>query len=208
MRLLLRLARALRDRWKRLTLDGPAYARWKGVTVGPDTIVLAWDFGSEPFLIEIGRGAMVANEVQFLTHDGAMTACVDGRGRRHAFRRIVIGERAFIGYRAILMPGVRVDDDAIVAAGAVVTRSVPAGWIVGGNPARHIGFTADYRARVLATCPADADLPGGVPYDAFVRAALIDGHSPYMTGTPSVLARRATPAASAPPTSGPTSDDA
>ncbi|WP_305068929.1 CatB-related O-acetyltransferase [Lysobacter sp. 5GHs7-4] len=48
----------------------------------------------------------------------------------------VIGNDVWIGYQALLMPGVNVGDGAIVAARSVVTADVPAYAIVGGNPAR------------------------------------------------------------------------
>lgn len=50
-----------------------------------------------------------------------------------------IGKRAWIGARAIVMPGARIiGDGAIIAAGAVVTKDVPPFTIVGGNPAKVI----------------------------------------------------------------------
>lgn len=49
-----------------------------------------------------------------------------------------IGKRCFIGANAIIMPGLRVGDNVIVGAGAVVTKDVPNGCIVAGNPARVI----------------------------------------------------------------------
>jgi acetyltransferase-like isoleucine patch superfamily enzyme len=51
---------------------------------------------------------------------------------------IVIGNDVWIGTGAILMEGITIGDGAIVAAGAVVTRDVPAYTIVGGVPAREI----------------------------------------------------------------------
>ena len=48
----------------------------------------------------------------------------------------VIGNDVWIGYQAMLMPGVKVGDGAIVAARSVVSADVPAYAIVGGNPAR------------------------------------------------------------------------
>lgn len=49
-----------------------------------------------------------------------------------------IGKRCFIGARSLIMPGVRIGDECIVAAGAVVTRDVPPRSIVAGNPAKVI----------------------------------------------------------------------
>ncbi|MFC7933546.1 CatB-related O-acetyltransferase [Streptomyces cinereoruber] len=50
----------------------------------------------------------------------------------------VVGNDVWFGYGATVMPGVRIGDGAIVAAGAVVTADVPPYTIVGGNPARPI----------------------------------------------------------------------
>jgi carbonic anhydrase/acetyltransferase-like protein (isoleucine patch superfamily) len=49
---------------------------------------------------------------------------------------IRIGKRCWIGANAVILPGVELGDDVIVGAGAVVTRSVPSGTTVAGNPAR------------------------------------------------------------------------
>ncbi|MFC9931576.1 CatB-related O-acetyltransferase [Streptomyces sp. NPDC127190] len=50
----------------------------------------------------------------------------------------VIGNDVWIGYQALIMPGVRIGDGAIIAAGAVVTTDVEPYTVVGGNPARPI----------------------------------------------------------------------
>ena len=52
---------------------------------------------------------------------------------------IVVERDAFIGARAFVLPGRTIGDGAIVGACAVVTKNVPAGAIVAGNPARIIG---------------------------------------------------------------------
>lgn len=52
---------------------------------------------------------------------------------------IRIGNDVWIGTRVVILPGIRIGDGAIVAAGAVVTKDVEPYAIVGGNPARAIG---------------------------------------------------------------------
>jgi maltose O-acetyltransferase len=52
---------------------------------------------------------------------------------------VTIEDFAWIGHRAIIMPGVTIGRGAVVAAGAVVTKSVPAMSIVAGVPAKVIG---------------------------------------------------------------------
>ncbi len=60
--------------------------------------------------------------------------------RRHLdLAPIVIKRRAWVGANATITPGVTIGENAIVAAGAVVTKDVAANTIVGGIPARVIG---------------------------------------------------------------------
>ena len=53
-------------------------------------------------------------------------------------KSVKIGVAVWLGYGAVVMPGVELADGCIVAAGAVVTRSFHKGSIVGGNPAKII----------------------------------------------------------------------
>jgi len=52
---------------------------------------------------------------------------------------VTIGDRVWIGYRALVMPGLNLGEGAVVAAGAVVTKDVAPYTIVAGNPAKEIG---------------------------------------------------------------------
>jgi acetyltransferase-like isoleucine patch superfamily enzyme len=81
---------------------------------------------THPSGIHIGRESYVAFGAVLLTHDMTRGIYADTR----------VGERCFIGAHSILMPGITVGDGSIVGAGSVVTRDVPAGVIVAGNPAR------------------------------------------------------------------------
>ncbi len=56
---------------------------------------------------------------------------------------IVIGNDVWIGYEAVVMPGVHIGDGAIIGTRAVVTRDVPPYGIVGGVPARIIKYRFD-----------------------------------------------------------------
>jgi acetyltransferase-like isoleucine patch superfamily enzyme len=81
---------------------------------------------THPRGIHIGPDSYVAFDVVVLSHDMTRGLYADTR----------IGERCFIGARSVLLPGIAIGDGSIVAAGSVVTRDVPPGSIVAGNPAR------------------------------------------------------------------------
>jgi acetyltransferase-like isoleucine patch superfamily enzyme len=126
-----------------------------GLKLGRDVRVIGKpDFGSEPYLIEIGNHVTVSSNVTFITHDGATWVF------RHLppylgmqrFGRIVIGDNCFIGANAIIMPGVSIGSNSVVGAGAVVTRSVPGNSVVAGVPARHICSYEEYVARMIPRC--------------------------------------------------------
>lgn len=57
-------------------------------------------------------------------------------------RDVVIGRDVWLGARVVILPGVTIGDGAIVGAAAVVTKSVPPGAIVVGQPAKPIGSRA------------------------------------------------------------------
>lgn len=135
-------------------------ARQMGVKVGQRCRLLTIDFGDEPWLISMGDKVTVTAGVRFVTHDGSTWLMEDNQGRRYHYARIEIGNEVFIGINSILMPGVRIGEQCIIGAGSVVTKSVPSGCIVAGNPARIIGSYNEYRARVLEGYPTQADMKG------------------------------------------------
>ena len=89
--------------------------------------------------IEIAEGVGIGPEVKILTsvhEEEPFPAPILGAPLR--FAPVYIGPGADIGVGAIILPGVRVGAGVQVGAGAVVTRDVPAGAIVAGNPARQL----------------------------------------------------------------------
>ena len=54
------------------------------------------------------------------------------------YKPVTIGNHVWIGCRCLILKGVTIGDGAVVAAGSVVTRDVPGGALVGGNPAKII----------------------------------------------------------------------
>lgn len=155
-----------------------AYTRSIGVQAGDGAVIYpSVQFGSEPWLVTIGAGTWLTAGVQFVTHDHAV---VVGRSPVHAvpvdeplnrFERVRVGRHSFVGVSALLLPGVTVGDDCIVGAASVVTRDVPSGSVVAGNPARIVGTTADYVAHVRANA---LPIPAAFVSQAKKRAAIIE----------------------------------
>ena len=134
---------------------GTAAARALGVTVGERCRIISCSVRSEYDLLTIGDRVTVSSDVVFITHDGTGWLFCDDRGRRYNVTRITVGSDVFIGSGALIMGGVRIGARSIVAAGSVVTKSVPTGAIVGGNPAQIIGSFDELRSRALATWTTD-----------------------------------------------------
>jgi acetyltransferase-like isoleucine patch superfamily enzyme len=109
-------------------------------------------------LIEIGDDVLVAFDVLITDHN-SHSLCFAERGSdvREWIRErkdwthvamvpVRIGNKAWIGARAIILKGVTIGEGAVVGAGSVVTKDVPAWTIVAGNPARIIrALTAEER---------------------------------------------------------------
>lgn len=148
-------------RWKVLSrLQDPSEAaRTLGATVGEGCRILSFVVSSEPELITIGDRVTISSDVLFITHDGTGWLFRDGQGGRHYWLApITIGDDVFVGARVTLLPGVVVGDRCVVAAGSVVTRSVPAGSVVGGNPARIIGSYDELEAKVRDGWPLQREV--------------------------------------------------
>ena len=99
--------------------------RARGVTIGKNVwissnVVLETEF---PNLVTIDDNAFVGIGVIVIAHF------------RESRRGVRIGKHAFIGPGVIILPNVEIGEGAVVTAGSVVTRSVPAMTVVQGNPA-------------------------------------------------------------------------
>jgi galactoside O-acetyltransferase len=127
----------------RIAFDGPAAAVVVGDRsyLGASTIVCRER-------VEIGDDVLVSWGATIVDHDSHAVAwperakdVTDWLHGRKDWRHVRvapvrIGHRAWIGFNAIILRGVTIGDEAIVAAGAVVTRDVPPRSVVAGNPAR------------------------------------------------------------------------
>lgn len=113
--------------------------RWMGVRVGRHVFIGldTWLDDQFPELVVIEDDVTVSFRVMVIVHDDAKrldrTQAGAGDG---TVAPVVLKRGCYLGAGCIVLPGVTVGEDAVVAAGAVVTRDVPAGTVVGGVPAR------------------------------------------------------------------------
>ncbi|QPB24617.1 sugar O-acetyltransferase [Rhizobium sp. 007] len=85
--------------------------------------------------VTIGEGTAIGPAVQIYTADHPHDPEQRQAGLQFG-RPVRIGRHVWIGGGAIILPGVTIGDNAVVGAGSVVTRDVPAGAKVLGSPAR------------------------------------------------------------------------
>ena len=121
---------------------------------------------SEPYMIKIHDNVVIAANVTFITHDimNDMLARKIGVKPGELFSEYQMGtieifDNVAIGANTTILYNTKIGPDALVAAGSVVTRDVPQGTIVAGNPARVIGKLDDLieKDKLNNKGPADRD---------------------------------------------------
>lgn len=123
------------------------YARYIGVKMGEDVHIYGNPysmFSTEPWCITLGSHVHITKEVLFVTHDGGTLLYRHLVPDLEITKPITVGNYVYIGVRSIIMPGVNIGNNCIIAAGSVVTRNVPDNTIVGGVPAKFIKSSTEY----------------------------------------------------------------
>lgn len=124
-------------------------AKWGGFySVGTKVAINISCNITDPAYVRIGSN-ITLSDCTLLGHDGLIRIFNNRYGKKlDSVGYIDIRDNCFIGHGAIVMPRVTIGPDSIIAAGAVVTKDVPPGLVVGGNPARVICTTLELLQRV------------------------------------------------------------
>jgi acetyltransferase-like isoleucine patch superfamily enzyme len=128
------------------TLEPDIYFKFDGFWLpGPSIII-----GNRVFIgrgvelniqgkIEIGDDSGIGSGCVLADHNHATAPIVERmRDQAVEIEPIWIGKDVIVGVNSVILKGVKIGDGSVVAAGSVVTRSIPTGEIWGGNPARKI----------------------------------------------------------------------
>lgn len=128
------------------------YLRKKDILqgIGENVYFYSRIFPADPKLVKLHNNISIATNVRFITHD-RIDIILTGMFEKKYSKKygcIEVMDNVFIGADTVILPGVKIGPNAVVGAGSVVTKDVPPGQIVGGNPARQIGdFDALIRKR-------------------------------------------------------------
>lgn len=167
-----------------------AYLKRRNVlhAMGDDCSVQTNVLITDPQYVRMGNNVRLSGCVLF-GHDGSVNMLNRAYGCRiDRVGKIDLRDNVFVGHGAIVLPGVTVGPNAIVAAGAVVSRDVPPNSIVAGIPARRVGDLDAYVEKMKA---ATARLPWAPllarragDYDPVLQVELDRARIAYFFGAP------------------------
>lgn len=102
-----------------------------GMNIGKNAVIsykAKLDKSINPKGVHVGNNTWILAGATILAHDHCRSLKAD----------TIIGNNCIIGINSIILPGIKVHDHSVVAAGAIVSKDVPSGCVVAGNPAKII----------------------------------------------------------------------
>ena len=106
--------------------------------------------------ISIDEHTMIAHDV--LIHTATHDYSDHPMWSKRIDKPVKIGKHVWIGSRATILPGVVIEDYAVIGAGAVVSKNVPRSAVVVGNPARIIKFRNDQYDEMSILNPSESEI--------------------------------------------------
>lgn len=121
------------------------FAKKVGVNFGRGLNIygtVSW--GTEPWIITLGKNVHITHGVKFITHDGGTLLFRHIIPDLEITKPITVGNDVYIGNNVLIMPGVNIGSKVVIGAGAVVTRDIPDNSVAVGVPARVIKTADQY----------------------------------------------------------------
>ena len=119
---------------------GVYFGRGSQISIGNNSMIGADAIIGSAAEVKIGSNVLMGPQVLIYTSNHGTSRGMPMRLQPLHFAPVTIGDDVWIGARCILLPGVTVGDGAVIAAGAVVTKDIPAYAVVAGVPARVLRF--------------------------------------------------------------------
>lgn len=125
---------------KFLMIDGPLYLKAEkssNISIGDNCYFNHNCSLTVMDTIEIGNECMFGNNVVIVDHNHLIENNKIS-GTKYEKAKVKIGNNVWVGANSVILQGVNIGDNSVVAAGAIVTKNIPSGEIWGGVPAKKI----------------------------------------------------------------------
>lgn len=146
--MILRIFNQIKMLYYRVFCDKISVYRKHGMKIGNGCFINTWNFLGECYLIEIGDKVRITDGVKIFTHGGG-NILRESYPNFDFFGKVCIGNNVYIGNNAMIMPGITIGNNVVIGAGSIVTKNVPDGVVIAGNPAKIVGSIDNYRDKYL-----------------------------------------------------------
>lgn len=127
------------------TFNPVKYAKKIGVNMSDSVHIygrISWS--TEPWIISLGENVHITDGCKFITHDGGTLLFRRFVPDLEITKPIVVGNNVYFGNNVIVLPGVRIGDNVVIGAGAIVSKDIPDNSVAVGVPARVIKTADEY----------------------------------------------------------------
>lgn len=128
------------------------YARKVGVNMPKSNVFIygAISWGTEPWLITLGKNVHLTDGIRFITHDGGTLLFRQFTPDLEVTKPINVGDNVYIGNNVMILPGVTIGNNVVIGAGAIVSKNIPDNSVAAGVPARIIKTAEEYYQKLLS----------------------------------------------------------
>lgn len=159
-----------------------AYLRKRGITIGENCVIrypkTCRIDTTRPSLITIGNNVDMNRNFQILTHDYSSHVFKNYYGEfLNSSGEVIIGNNIYFGTDVIILKGVTIGDNCIIAAGSLVTKNIPNNSVAAGVPCKVISSLDDYFIKRKEECVNEALLYAKKIYEKYKRKPVVDDFS-------------------------------